>query len=84
MWKYWCEGYVAKHSLFFVYLHRNSKKLKNEKAILVFLCVFMFLGISAKRYYKSPDRLDELWATKEEVIDACVAMIELLHELKML
>jgi hypothetical protein len=44
----------------------------------------MFLGISAKRYYKSPDRLDELWATKEEVIDACVAMIELLHELKML
>ena len=35
-------------------------------------------------YYKSPDRLDELWETKEESIDACVAMIESLHELKML
>ena len=35
-------------------------------------------------YYKSPDRLDELWETKEEVIDACVTMIEILHELKML
>ena len=35
-------------------------------------------------YYKSPDRLDELWETKEDVIDACVTMIENLHELKML
>ena len=35
-------------------------------------------------YYKSPDRLDELWETKEDVIDACVAMIENLHELKLL
>ena len=35
-------------------------------------------------YYKSPDRLDELWETKEEPIDACVAMIELLHEQKLL
>lgn len=30
-------------------------------------------------YYKSPDRLDELWETKEEPIDACVEMIEKLH-----
>jgi len=35
-------------------------------------------------YYKSPDRIDELWETKEDVIDACVTMIENLHELKML
>ena len=35
-------------------------------------------------YYKSPDRLDEIWETKENVIDACVAMIENLHELKLL
>lgn len=35
-------------------------------------------------YYKSQDRLDELWETKEEPIDAYVAMIEDLHELKML
>lgn len=35
-------------------------------------------------YYKSPDRLDELWETKEESIDACVAMIEDLHEQKIL
>lgn len=35
-------------------------------------------------YYKSPDRLDELWETKEDVIDACYEMILKLHELKML
>ena len=35
-------------------------------------------------YYKSPDRLDELWETKEEPIDACYEMILNLHELKML
>lgn len=35
-------------------------------------------------YYKSPDRLDELWETKEEPIDACVAMIEKLHKQKLL
>lgn len=35
-------------------------------------------------YYKSPDRLDELWEIKEEPIDACVAMIEKIYELKML
>jgi hypothetical protein len=35
-------------------------------------------------YYKSPDRLDELWETKEEPIDACVSMIENLHEQKLL
>lgn len=34
-------------------------------------------------YYKSPDRLDELWQTKEEPVDACVAMIEKLHEEKL-
>lgn len=32
-------------------------------------------------YYKSPDRLDELWETKEEPIDACYEMILKLHEL---
>jgi len=31
-------------------------------------------------YYKSPDRLDELWETKEEPVDACYEMIELLHK----
>lgn len=35
-------------------------------------------------YYKSPDRLDELWETKEDVIDACYEMIIHLNELKML
>lgn len=35
-------------------------------------------------YYKSSNRLDELWETKEEPVDACVAMIENLHELKIL
>lgn len=35
-------------------------------------------------YYKSPDRLDELWETNEEPIDACVEMIIRLNELKML
>lgn len=35
-------------------------------------------------YYKSPDRLDELWETKEEPIDACYEMISLLHEQKLL
>ena len=35
-------------------------------------------------YYKSPDRLDELWETKEDVIDACCEMIIDLHELKLL
>ena len=31
-------------------------------------------------YYKSPDRLDELWETKEEPVDVCVEMVELLHK----
>ena len=35
-------------------------------------------------YYKSQDRLDELWETKEEPIDACAEMIELLYEQKLL
>lgn len=35
-------------------------------------------------YYKSQDRLDELWETKEEPIDACVELIETLHEQKLL
>ena len=35
-------------------------------------------------YYKSPDRLDELWETDEEVVDACVEMIEKLNEQKLL
>ena len=35
-------------------------------------------------YYKSTDRLDELWETKEKSIDACVAMIEDLHEQNLL
>lgn len=35
-------------------------------------------------YYKSPDRLDELLETKEEPIDACVAMIIKLYELNWL
>ena len=35
-------------------------------------------------YYKSPDRLDELWETKEEPIDACVSMIEDIYEQKLL
>ena len=35
-------------------------------------------------YYKSPDRLDELWETKEDVVDACYEIIINLHELKLL
>lgn len=35
-------------------------------------------------YYKSPDRLDELWETKEDAIDACYEMILKLHEQKLL
>ena len=35
-------------------------------------------------YYKSPNRLDELWETKEDVVDACYKMIINLHELKLL
>lgn len=35
-------------------------------------------------YYKSPDRLDEIWETKEDLIDACYAMIIDLHEFKKL
>ena len=35
-------------------------------------------------YYKSDDRLDELWETDFEPIDACYKMILDLHELKML
>lgn len=31
-------------------------------------------------YYKSPDRLDELWETKEEPVDSCVKMILKLKE----
>ena len=34
-------------------------------------------------YYKSPDRLDELWETKEELVDACYEMILTLHEQKL-
>ena len=33
-------------------------------------------------YYKSPDRLDELWETDFESIDVCYKMILLLHKLK--
>ena len=35
-------------------------------------------------YYKSPDRLDELWETDFEPIDACYEMILKLHEQKLL
>ena len=35
-------------------------------------------------YYKSPDRLDELWETKEDAIDACYEMILKLNEQKLL
>lgn len=35
-------------------------------------------------YYKSNDRLDELWETDFEPIDACYKMILCLHELKLL
>lgn len=35
-------------------------------------------------YYKSKDRLDELWETDFEPIDACYKMILTLHELKLL
>lgn len=35
-------------------------------------------------YYKSPDRLDELWETKYEAIDACYEMIIILHEQNLL
>lgn len=35
-------------------------------------------------YYKSPDRLDELWETDFEPIDACYKMIMDLHELELL
>ena len=35
-------------------------------------------------YYKSPDRLDELWETDFEPIDACYKMILDLHEQKIL
>lgn len=35
-------------------------------------------------YYKSPDRLDELWVTKDDIIDAVVEMILMLHEEKLL
>lgn len=35
-------------------------------------------------YYKSPNRLDELWETKEELVDACVEMIIILHEQNLL
>ena len=35
-------------------------------------------------YYKSPDRLDELWETKEDAIDACYELILKLHEQKIL
>lgn len=35
-------------------------------------------------YYKSPDRLDELWATKEDVIDAFVEMIITLKDMNLL
>jgi len=31
-------------------------------------------------YYKSPDRLDELWETKEELVDACVELIIKVNE----
>lgn len=35
-------------------------------------------------YYKSNDRLDELWETDFEPIDVCYKMILDLHELKLL
>ena len=35
-------------------------------------------------YYKSPDRLDELWETKEEPVDTCYNMIVKLKEMKLL
>lgn len=35
-------------------------------------------------YYKSKDRLDELWETKDNPIDACYEMIVMLHEQKLL
>lgn len=35
-------------------------------------------------YYKSPDRLDELWETKEDAIDACYEIILKLNEEKLL
>lgn len=35
-------------------------------------------------YYKSPDRLDELWETKEDVVDACYEMILELNKLNLL
>lgn len=34
-------------------------------------------------YYKSPDRLDELWFTKDDIIDAVVEMILTLPEEKL-
>lgn len=35
-------------------------------------------------YYKSPNRLNELWETKEEPIDACVEMIVNLKEMDLI
>lgn len=35
-------------------------------------------------YYKSPNRLDELWATKEDIIDAFVEMIITLKDMNLL
>lgn len=57
-----------------------SDIIRNEKT--------MFLTLEKagayNLYYKSNDRLDELWETDFEPIDACYKMILDLHELKLL
>ena len=57
-----------------------SDIIRNEKT--------MFLTLEKagayNLYYKSPDRLDELWETDFEPIDACYKMIMELNELKLL
>lgn len=57
-----------------------SDIIRNEKT--------MFLTLEKagayNLYYKSKDRLDELWETDFEPIDACYKMILDLHELKLL
>lgn len=57
-----------------------SDIIRNEKT--------MFLTLEKagayNLYYKSNDRLDELWETNFEPIDACYKMILDLHELKLL
>lgn len=53
-------------------IKRNGKRL------------FLTLEKEHNLYYKSPNRLDELWETREDVIDACYEMIIRLNELKLL